>query len=238
MNKLVFSNWLKDSLLFIGRGPFVWFGYAFLVGILLLAGRISFVLGLFFAVTSLFIGVGIAKYMDLKYAGDAPVGLGWAVRKSLPLAILAASVIIIFWFIFNVLANLLSGEIENIPLFFFDWQLTPENLKRRSVREIAAWFYSYANVTLIFVLLMLTTFASWFSYPLMLFRNYSFTRAKELGEQQVSQNKEAFYKMLAFIFLEALLCSSVTPLLTPVLYVLVSTLMYVSYQHQFLEKQS
>ena len=91
MNKLIFSNWLKDSLSFIGRGPFVWFGYAFLVGILLLAGRISFVLGLFFAVTSLFVGVGIAKYIDLKYEGEAPVKLGWAVRKSLPLAILPLS---------------------------------------------------------------------------------------------------------------------------------------------------
>lgn len=238
MNKLIFSNWLKDSLLFIGRGPFVWFGYAFLVGILLLAGRISFILGLFFAVTSLFIGVGIAKYIDLKYIGEAPVALAWAVRKSTPLAILAASVIIIFWFIFNVIANVLSGEIKNIPLFFFDWQLTPENMKRRSVREIAEWFYTYANVTLIFILLMLTTFASWFSYPLMLFRNNSFSQAKELGEMQVSKNKGAFYKMLAFIFLEALLCSSVTPLLTPFLYMLVSTSMYVSYKNLFTVKQS
>ncbi|MGR8979336.1 MAG: hypothetical protein ACU84H_04485 [Gammaproteobacteria bacterium] len=237
MNKLVFSSWLKDALLFIGRGPFVWFGYAFFVGILLLAGRISFVLGLFFAVTSLFVGVGIAKYIDLRAEGESPVALGWAVRKSLPLAVLAAAVIIIFWFIFNVLANVLSGEIENIPLFFFDWQLTPENMKRRTVREIAAWFYTYANVTLIFVLLMLTTFASWFSYPLMLFRNRSFSQAKELGERQVSQNKVAFYKMLAFIVAEALLCSSVTPLLTPVLYMLVSTLMYVSYQNQFSNKR-
>lgn len=233
MKKTKFSDWLRQSLLFVGRGPVVWVGYTLLVGILLLAGRVSLALGIFFSVTSLFVGVGITKYIDLKYTGESPVGLFWAIRKSLPLAILAAVTTVVVWFCFNVTANLLSGEIEEIGRFFFYWELTPENLKHKSMREIASWLYTYANVALIFVLLMLTTFVSWFSYPLMLFRNYSFSQAKERGKIEVSKNQGAFYKLLGFIFLEALLCSSVTPLLTPVLYMLVSTLMYVSYQSIF-----
>jgi hypothetical protein len=38
---------------------------------------------------------------------------------------------------------------------------------------------------------------------------------------------------LDFIFAEALLCMTVTPLLTPVLYMLTSTMMYVSYKGIF-----
>lgn len=211
----------------------VWVLYTLFVGIILLAGRVSLALGIFFSVTSLFVGVGIAKYIDLNYSGDSPVGLFWAIKKSLPLAILTAASMVILWFGFNVMANLLSGNIEKIGQFFFHWELTPENLNRKSMREIASWLYTYANVALMFVLLMLTTFASWFSYPLMLFRNYSFSQAKELGEIEVSKNQGAFYKLWGFIFVQALLCSSMIPLLTSVLYMLVSTLIYVTYKNAF-----
>lgn len=238
MKKAKFSDWLRESLLFLGRDPVVWVGYTLFVGLILLAGRISLALGIFFSVTALFLGVGIAKFSDLKYSGESPFGLFWAIKKSLPLAILAATAIVVFWFGFNVLANLLSGDIDKIWQFFFNWELTPENLKHKSMREIAGWLYTYANVAVIFVLLMLSTFASWFSYPLMLFRDCSYSRAKELGRIQVSKNQSALNKLLGFIFIQALLCSSVTPLLTPVLYVLVSTLMYVTYQSVFGAKQS
>jgi uncharacterized membrane protein len=120
-----------------------------------------------------------------------------------------------------------------IGQFFFFWELTPENLIHKSTREIANWIYAYANVTLIFALLMLTTFASWFSYPLMLFKNQRWSEAKEQGNYAVSRNQNAMYKMLAFIFAEAILCTTVTPLLTPVLYMLTSTMMYVSYKGIF-----
>lgn len=238
MKKPKFSDWLRESLVFVARDPITWVGYTLMVGVILSVGRISLALGIFAAVASLFVGVGINKYIDLKYSGENPVGLFWAINKSLPLAILAAFCIVLCWFSFNVAANLLSGETEKIGRFFFYWELTPENLKRKSVREIANWFYTYANVTLIFVLLMLSTFASWFSYPLMLFRNYSFSRARATGGYQVALNRGAYYKLLGFIFLQTLLCSSVTPLLTPVLYMLVSTMMYVSYQSLFGSKQS
>lgn len=233
MKKSKFSDWLRESLLFITHGPVVWVGYTLAVGLILLVGRISLALGIFFSVTLLFVGVGIAKYIDLKSSGDEPVPLWWAIKKSLPLAILAAISLVICWFGLNVVANLVAGDILKTMRFFFYWELTPENLRRQSTREIASWFYTYANVALIFVLVLLTTFASWFSYPLMLFRNYSFSQAKERGIYEVSRNRGAFYKLYGFIFLEALLCSSVTPLLTPVLYMLVSTLMYITYQDLF-----
>ena len=233
MKKAKFSRWLKQSLLFISRGPLVWAGYTLFVGILMTLGRVSLALGILLSVTSLFVGVGVAKYIDLKYSADNPVGFYWAINKSLPLAVLAASTIVVFWFAFMVVANLFTGELYKIGQFFFFWELTPENLNHKSTREIAAWIYSYANVTLIFALLMLTTFASWFSYPLMLFKDYSWSQAKEEGNYAVKRNQNAMYKMLGFIFAEAIFCTTVTPLLTPVLYMLTSTMMYVSYKGIF-----
>lgn len=203
------------------------------VGIILVLGRISLALGILLSVTSLFVGVGVAKYIDIKYSAENPVGFYWAVNKSLPLAVLAAGTIVVFWFVFMVVANLFTGEWYKIGQFFFFWELTPENLYDKSTREIADWIYSYSNITLIFTLLMLTTFASWFSYPLMLFQNHSWSQAIELGNYAVSRNQNAIYKMLGFIFAEALLCTTVTPLLTPVLYMLTSTMMYISYRGIF-----
>ncbi len=233
MKKAKFSHWLQQSLIFVSRDPWVWAGYTLFSGIILVLGRISLALGIFLSVTSLFVGVGVAKYIDLKYTAENPVGFYWAVNKSLPLAVLAAGTIVIFWFVFMLVANLISGELYKIGQFFFFWELTPENLNNKSTREIANWIYSYANVALIFALLMLTTFASWFSYPLMLFKNYSWSQAIELGNQAVIRNQNAIYKMLGFIFAEAILCMTITPLLTPVLYMLTSTMMFVSYKGAF-----
>jgi len=233
LKKAKFSHWLKQSLIFVSRGPWVWAGYTLFVGILMTVGRVSLALGILLSVTCLFVGVGVAKYIDLKYSAENPVGFYWAINKSLPLAVLAASTIVIFWFVFMVVANLISGELYKIGQFFFFWELTPENLIDKSTRELANWIYSYSNVTLIFAMLMLTTFASWFSYPLMLFKNYSWSQAIEQGNQAVTRNQNAMYKMLGFIVAEAILCMTVTPLLTPVLYMLVSTTMYVTYKGIF-----
>ncbi|MDD1628770.1 MAG: hypothetical protein LUQ26_15095 [Methylococcaceae bacterium] len=233
MKKAKFSGWLKQSLLFVSHDPWIWAGYTLFVGILMTIGRASLVLGILFSVTALFVGVGITKYIDLKHSSENPVDIYWAVTKSLPLALLAAGAIVIFWFAFMVVANLLTGDLYKIGQFFFFWELTPENLDHRSARDIANWIYSYANVTLIFTLLMLTTFASWFSYPLMLFKNHSWSEAIERGNHAVSRNQNAIYKSVGFIFAEALLCMTVTPLLTPVLYMLTSTMMYVSYKGIF-----
>ena len=233
MKKAKFSEWLKQSLLFVSHDPWIWAGYTLFVGVIMTIGKVSLALGILLSVTSLFVGVGVAKYIDLKHSTESSVGLYWAINKSLPLGVLAAGTIMIFWFAFMVVANLLTGEVDKIGRFFFYWELTPENLNHRSAREIANWIYSYANITLIFTLLMLTSFASWFSYPLMLFKDQSWSQAIERGNHAVSRNQNAIYKSLAFIVAEALLCTSVTPLLTPVLYMLTSTMMYVSYKSIF-----
>jgi len=233
VKKPKFSDWLRQSLIFVSLGPWVWTGYTLFTGIILILGRVSLALGIFLSVTCLFVGVGVAKYIDIKYSAENPVGFYWAINKSLPLAVLAAISIVIFWFVFMAIANIFSGELYKIGQFFFNWELTPENLNRKSMRETADWIYGYANVTLMFVLLMLTTFASWFSYPLMLFKNYSWSDAKERGNLAVSKHRKAIYKLLGFIFAEAILCTTVTPLLTPVLYMLTSTMMYVTYKGIF-----
>jgi hypothetical protein len=232
VNSEKFSDWLKQSLLFINREPVVWIGYTLFIGVVLVIGRISSVLGIFFAVTSLFVGVGIAKYIDMR-ATEQRVSLSWAVKKSLPLGVLAAVMIVLCWFVFLTITAIYSGELYKIGEFFFNWELTPENLNRKSSREISSWIYGFANVVLVFALLMMTTFASWFSHSLMLFKDYSWSKAKEHGNNAVHKHQNAVYKLLGFVFFEAILCSSVTPLLTPVLYMLTSTLMYISYRNIF-----
>jgi hypothetical protein len=229
-----FSDWLRKSLLFIRREPWIWVGYTLLVALLLCLGRISYALGILSAVVSLFVGVGVAKYIDLKhYSPERSVGLLWAIKKSLPLAIIMGGMIVVCWFIFSAIANIVNGEYAMIGRFFFDWQYSPENLRRETTRELAIWLYGYANITLIFVLLMVSTFASWYSYPLMLFKDYSWSRAKEAGNQAITDQREAFYKTLAFLIFEAILCTEITPLLTPVLYMLTSTFMFITYKDVF-----
>lgn len=234
MNRVeTFGGWLQQSLLFIKLAPWIWGGYTIAVAAILAIGKISLALGVICAVASLFVGVGVAKYIDMKHAGETHQPVSWAIKKSLPLAILAGIGMVVFWFAFMAFANLLSGEYEKIFQFFFHWEFTHDNLKRKSVREISGWIYEYANVSLIFTLLMLCTFGSWFSYPLMLFQDYSWTRAKNLGDSTLATRKKALYNMLGFIIFEAMMCGALTPLLTPVLYMLTSTLMYVSYKNLF-----
>ncbi|MEQ1527952.1 MAG: hypothetical protein ABL925_01445 [Methylococcales bacterium] len=233
MKTNTFSAWLQQALQLAFKAPLLWAGCCVFIGAVLVIGHVSFALGIFTAVTCLLSAVGIAKYIDMQ----GSVGFFWAIGKSLPLAILAATTIVFCWFVFMAGANILNGEPEKIGRFFFNWELTTENLNTKSARELANWLYSYANIALIFVLLMLNTFASWFSFQLMLFKGYSWSRAKAQSDSVVAVNKSAIYKLLGFIFLEAVLCSSVTPWLSPVLFMLTSTLMFVSYKNLF-EKTS
>lgn len=232
MKKAKFGYWLKESLVFVSYKPWLWASYTLLLGMVMPIGHISLALGIMLSVVSLFVGVGIAKYVDL-LSSENPVSITWAIKKSLPLAILAATCIMVFWFLFMLIANLVTGELFKIIRFFFYWEFTSENINYRTTRELGVWLYSYVNVTFIFTLLMLTSFASWFSYPLMLFKSYSWTSAISDGNYIVSRNQSAMYKMLGFLVAEALLCTTITPLLTPVLYVLTSILMYVSYKSCF-----
>ncbi|WP_442497546.1 hypothetical protein [Methylobacter sp. sgz302048] len=233
MKRTSFSGWLSQAFWLIGREPLVWIGYMLVIGLLLGVGRVSLALGVFLAVTSLFVGVGVAKYTDLKSSAGHSVSLYWAISKSLPLAVLAALSIVLCWFVFRLAANIYSEEWEKIAQFFYYWELTPENMDDKSLRQLAGWLYSSAIVALIFVLLMLTTFASWFSYPLMLFKSYTWSQAKEQGNKAVTRHLSAIYKLLGFVFAVVFIGGGMMPLLTPVLYALISTLMYVSYQTIF-----
>jgi hypothetical protein len=64
----------------------------------------------------------------------------------------------------------------------------------------------------------------------MLFNNYTWSEAKTQGNWMTTKSQGAMYRMLGFIFLNAILCSGIMPLFTPILYMLVSTLMYISYK--------
>lgn len=194
-------------------------------------------LGVLGAVTSLFVGVGVCKYIDMRHNRETNQPVSWAIKKSLPLA-LVGSAIMACWFAFLLFTKLLSGEYSEILDFFLRLNFPDAHFKRWTTREIASWLYDYATVALIFTLLMLCTFINWFNYPLMLFQDYSLTRAKALGKSTLATRKKALYNMLAFIFFEALMCGSITPLLTPLLYMLTSTLMYVSYKNLFEIKAS
>jgi len=231
--KIKFSDLLQKSLLFIGRDPLVWIGYLLFVAVILCIGRISYALGIFFGVVCLFVGVGVAKYVDLKDSGSGSVGLVWALKKSLPLAIIGGIIIVICWFIFSAIANIIDGHAEMISYFFFDWQYTDKNLSRLDMRELAIFLYGYSNITIIFTVLMFTGFASWFSYPLMLFKGYSWSQAKEIGNREWANNREALYKTLAFIIFNAFMCMEVIPFFTPLLFMLSSILMFVTYKSVF-----
>jgi len=225
-----FALWLQQSLLFIGHGPWVWMGFTLFIALVQAIGKFSPVFGIFASVVCLFVGVGVAKYIDLKYTKDSPVDLFWAIQKSLPLAMIAGFCIVVFWFVFTTIANLFSGNFLGIAQFFFNWEISSNYFKYGTVHDIASWIYTYADMALILSLLLLTTFGSWFSYPLMLFNDLSWTEAKNQGDWITAKNRSAIYYMMAFIFLNAILCSALMPLYTPVLYMLVSTLMYISYK--------
>lgn len=234
MTRASFGEWLQESFRFVGRGPVVWCGCCLALGVLMPLGRLSLALGVLVSLTSLFAGVGVAKYIDLRHRNDDPVPLSWALKKSLPLALLAAGSLVACWALFRIAAGIVAGDWQAIAKFFFQWEFTSENLRGLSnTRELAIWLFGYASVALIFCLLMMGSFANWFSYPLMLFRNYRWSAARDSGRAAASAHAGAFYKMQGFIVLQALLCLSVIPLLTPVLYMLTSTLMYVSYQSLF-----
>lgn len=233
IRKEKFGDWLQESLLFVKLEPWIWCGYTLAIAVIMMIGKISLALGVLGAVTSLFVGVGVCKYIDMRHNRETSQPLSWAIKKSLPLALLAGTGMMLFWFAFMALSNLLSAEYGKILDFFLQLDFSGVHLKRWTTREIASWLYDYATVALMFTLLMLCTLASWFSFPLMLFQDYTLSRAKDLGNSTLATRKNALYYMLGFIFFEALMCGALTPLLTPVLYMLTSTLMYVSYKNLF-----
>ncbi|PPC91393.1 MAG: hypothetical protein CTY34_03860 [Methylobacter sp.] len=233
MTTVSFSRWIAHASWLIAKAPALWLSYTVALGILMILSRVSLALGVVIAVTGLFLAVGLAKYVDLKMSQEPPVSFFWALKRSLPLAILAAVGIVTCWFVFRLVATLFNGDYEKIILFFFNWELLPENLDDKPLRQLFGWFYGYASATLLFVMLMLISFASWFSHPLMLFNNRPLTSANRLGNKATEKHRGAILKLWGFIFVLAFFGAGILPMLVPFLYTFTALLMYTSYQSIF-----
>ncbi|MCK5356439.1 MAG: hypothetical protein KAJ63_15085 [Methyloprofundus sp.] len=228
MKTLSFSDWLVQAFELANKRPLLWLGTVLFLAVFLPISRVSLALGILFSISSLFIGVGIVAYIH------QGTGTLWnVIQRQIPLAFTLAGILMIFWFTFRVVANIYSGEIEKIAQFFFHWELTADNFQDKAFRQLIIWFYSSAIVALIFVLLMLNSFGSWFSYPLICFKQHSWGEARDLGKQAFTENAGAMYKLMGFLLLTAFVGIGLVPLLTPLFYMLVSTLMYVSYYDIF-----
>ncbi|MFW5444185.1 MAG: hypothetical protein ACKE51_07760 [Methylococcaceae bacterium] len=231
MRSITFTGWLVQSFELANKRPVLWLGSVLFLAVFLALGRVSLALAILFSVSSLFIGVAIVDYIHRE---DGSV---WkTIQKHLPLAVSLAVLVLIFWFAFRVVANIYSAETEKIAQFFFHWELTAENLHSMVFRELIVWLYSSAIVALIFILLMLNSFGSWFSFPLMAFKQKSWSEARELGKQATAENLAAMYKLTGFLLITAFIGLGLIPLLTPLFYMLVATLMYVSYHDIFVKK--
>lgn len=231
MKEISFSHWLVLAFELANKRPVVWLGSVLFMAVLMLLARVSLALGILFSVASLFIGVGVVDAIHRETES-----LWAAIKKQIPLALLLSITLMACWFAFRLLANINSGEIEKILQFFFYWELTEDNFQGKGFRQLIVWLYSAAIVALIFTVLMLNSFGSWFSYPLMVFKHYSWGEARELGKQACSKNVSAMYKLTGFLLITAFVGMGLVPLLTPLFYMLVSTLMYVSYHDIFVKK--
>ncbi|WP_031433352.1 hypothetical protein [Methylomarinum vadi] len=229
MKKITFSGWLLQAFALANKKPVLWLGWVLAFAVLLGLGRISLLLAIVASVTSLFLGIGLVTAIDR----DESVDMRAVGKRHLPTALTLALIIALCWFVFRVAANIHAGESEKILQFFFHWELTPENLSGKTLRELIVWLYSAGIVALLFVLLMLGSFGSWFSYPLMVFEHHSWSEARERGRQAFNQHTSVMYKLGAFVMLSALVGMGLVPLLTPLFYMLVATLMYVSYRDIF-----
>lgn len=230
MKKTTFSAWLLQAFVLANKKPLLWLGWVLVIAVLSGVGRISLLLAILASVTSLFLGIGLVAAIDQAESVDMrAVG-----KRHLPTALTLAVIIALCWFVFRVVANIQAGESEKILQFFFHWELTAENLSGKTLREVIVWLYSAGIVALLFVLLMLGSFGSWFSYPLMVFEHCSWSEARDRGRQAFNQHAPAMYKLGAFVMLSALVGMGLVPLLTPLFYMLVATLMYVSYRDVFI----
>jgi hypothetical protein len=231
VKEISFSAWLVQAFELANKRPVVWLGSVLFLAVLMPLARVSLALGILFSISSLFIGVGVVDAIHRETES-----LWAAIKKQIPLALMLAVILMVFWFVFRLLANINSGEMEKILQFFFYWELTEDNFQGKVFRQLIVWLYSAAIVALIFVLLMLNSFGSWFSYPLMVFKQCSWGEARELGKQASSENASVMYKLTGFLLLTAFVGMGLIPLLTPLFYMLVSTLMYVSYHDIFVKK--
>lgn len=225
---LTLASCLGQSLALIGRRPVLWLMYMLFLSVILVSGCISLALGIFLSVTSVLIGVSIAAYTD--QAAGQEKGLFGFIDKHLALAMSLAVLIVFSWLVFRVVFNLYAGEPEKILLFFFEWNFTDANYADKTPRQLIAWLYSSAIITLIFLILMMNSFASWFSYPLMAFKKMDWVQAKQFGRQAALEHNSGLMRLLIFILMLVFLGTGILPMLTPLIYVWVSAMIYVSYK--------
>lgn len=228
MKQVSFLGWLKQAFELANKRPLLWLSSVLLLAVFLAIGRVSLALGIVFSVSSLFLGVLIIKQID---QGKSVLLI--AQKKQLTLAITLAVLLMLVWFVFRVIVNVQADETEKILQFFFNWELSSENSQDKNFRQLLLWLYSSAIVALIFVILMLNSFGSWFSFPLMAFKQKSWSEARDLGKHGFSKHASAMYQLTGFLLMTAFVGIGLVPLLTPLFYMLVSTLMYVSYKDIF-----
>ncbi len=225
---LTLATCLVQSLALIGKRPVLWLFYMLFLSIILSAGLISMALGIFLSVTSLLIGISIAAYTDQDNSREQRVFQ--FIDKHLALAMSLAVLLVLFWLVFRVVFNIYAGEPEKILQFFFEWQLTDAHYGDKNPQQVIAWLYGLAITTLIFLMLMMTSFASWFSYPLMAFKKMDWVQAKQFGRQASQEHNSGLMRLLIFILMLVFLGTGILPILTPLIYIWVSAMIYISYK--------
>ncbi len=187
--------------------------------------RLSLGVGIIINVSCLFVLVGYFARIDPKSTKTYSV-----IRDFLPLALIFALMILVCWFVFRILFSLQNDDPQNILKFWFDWQVLNSEWLEKPVRIMASWLYAPAWVALIFIWLMLSSFASWFSYPLMVFQQKRWSEAREMGRNAYRQHAGVMYQISALIIAGALLSITVLQVFIPFFYLFFAALMYVSYQ--------
>ncbi len=229
----MFRDWLQQGLVLLGKNLLFWLMYCVVLYPLLALGSLSQMLGIVVAVVCLFVGVGFAAYCDQAVGSVPVVRLSRIVKQCLPLAIIAGLAIMVCWFSFRVIADLVNGQFSNILHFFWQSDLLKVDLLSQPVQLLAAKIYAVSMVTMMFSVLMLTTFGSWFSFPLMVFNNHRWSMAKTVGNQGTRKCQKAMSNLMLCLGVIMVLGLGLMPVLTPIGYIMTSILMYVSYRQMF-----
>lgn len=219
-------NWISTVFKIFAQKPSVCLLLLAFLMIALGLGRISLALGIVTSISTLFVTVGIIAQIDQ----SQDFQFSRVLRQHLPLSITLALLLMGFWFVFQTVSNIVNHQAEAIVDFFFDWQLTAEATNDKSLLRLTSWWYASAITGLIFTWLMLCSFASWFCYPLMIFKSYSYSLAREEGKKLFRENARLLYRLQTTMIILTLLCVGLLPILIPVLFMLYSGLMYVTYR--------
>ena len=228
-SEVTFLNWVKAGLRLLGCRPGVWLSYLLVMTVLLSVGRISLALGIILSTVSFLMTVSMAAYVDPEQSNQSCKVFIKMMRSHLPVAFSMAVMLALCWLVFRAIFNVYSGEPEKIMSFFFDWQLVDQSIFDQGVREYLGWLFRAAIVTLIFLVLMLTSFVSWFSYPLMTCQGFNWVQAKHRGKAMTQAFHGVCQKQLAFSFFLAIVGTGLFPLLTPLIYIVVGVLLYASF---------